>query len=171
LVRRLTFDTRSQVRISITGARAAGHAARLGRPGEHVPRPRRSGLSGEEPERGTLLVAITNAIVGLHKEHYGRGPTKAKTYYTGDLIVCLMREGFSMVERTLFESGQRQAVLEQRAAFQRAMEGRYTEAIERLTGRRVIAFMSNTHQDPDLVAEIFLLEPNDILSEDGAPEP
>jgi uncharacterized protein YbcI len=127
-------------------------------------------LSGEEPERGTLLVAITNAIVGLHKEHYGRGPTRAKTYYTGDLIVCLMREGFSMVERTLFESGQREAVLEQRAAFQRAMQGRYTEAIERLTGRRVIAFMSNTHQDPDLVAEIFVLEANDILRDDDAPE-
>jgi uncharacterized protein YbcI len=115
-------------------------------------------------------VAITNAIVGLHKEGYGRGPTKAKTYYTGDLIVCLMREGFSMVERTLFESGQHQAVLEQRAAFQRAMEGRYREAIERLTGRRVIAFMSNTHQDPDLVAEIFVLEPNDILRDDEPAE-
>jgi uncharacterized protein YbcI len=70
-----------------------------------------------------------------------------------------MREGFSKVERTLFESGQGAAVLEQRAAFQRAMERRYTEVVERLTGRRVVAFMSTTHQDPDLVAEMFVLEP------------
>lgn len=117
-----------------------------------------------------MLSDITNAIVSLHKEFYGRGPTKARTYHQGDLIVCLMREGFSLVERTLFESGRGEAVLEQRAAFQRAMEERYRTVIERITGRRVIAVMSGAHQDPDMVAEIFVLEPAGPSGDGRSPE-
>jgi uncharacterized protein YbcI len=113
---------------------------------------------------GELLSAISNRMVQLHKRFYGKGPTKARTHIMGDLVVCLMRGGFTKAEETLIASGRADLVHQQRRQFQQALKDEFTSAITEVTGRPVTAFMSNTHQDPHLIVEIFLLEG----SENGA---
>jgi uncharacterized protein YbcI len=92
------------------------------------------------------------------REHYGRGPIKAKTYVLDNLIVCVLSDGFTAVERTMMEGGEPDRVLEMRRSFQRVMKERYSEMIESLTGRRVLAFLSEAHVDPDLTVEMFLMD-------------
>lgn len=106
-----------------------------------------------------MLSAVSNQMVHLHKRYYGKGPTKARSYYVGDLLVCLMRGGFTRAEETLIESGRGDLVHEQRGEFQEALRHEFIEAVADATGRRVQAFMSTTHQDPELICEIFVLEP------------
>lgn len=105
--------------------------------------------------------AISPGIVHLLKEYYGKGPERARTLYSGDVVVVVMRGGFTTVEQTLLDAGRGQEVIQQRMAFQEAMEERFREVIEAHTGRKVLAFMSGSHQDPDLVTELFVLEPVD----------
>jgi uncharacterized protein YbcI len=114
---------------------------------------------------------ISRRIVQLHKEFYGRGPTKAKTYVDGDLVVVLMRGGFTPVEETLLQEGRGDSVIAQRMDFQDVMYDRFKEVVEQETGRKVVAFMSGSHQHPDLLGEIFLLESTDILQEEPANPP
>src|SRR4051795_9049805 len=104
---------------------------------------------------GELLSSISNRMVQLHKRYYGKGPTKARSYVMGDLVVCLMRGGFTKAEETLIESGRASIVHEQRGEFQQALKQEFTSAIEEVTGRKVRAFMSNTHDEPALIVEIF----------------
>ena len=113
--------------------------------------------------RGDLAAAISTAFVGLLKEHAGRGPTKCRTYIDDELIIVLMRGGYSRLENTLFEDGKWLDVRSTRHAFSDTMEGRFTETVERLTGRTVCAFMSASHQRPDIQVEMFVL--------DGDPDP
>jgi uncharacterized protein YbcI len=96
--------------------------------------------------------------VQLLKEHADRGPTRCRTYIDDDLIIVLMRGGYSRMENTLFEDGKWLDVRRARHTFQDTMEGRFTETIERLTGREVAAFMSASHQHPDLQIEAFVLD-------------
>lgn len=114
---------------------------------------------------GDVLTAISDGMVGLLKEFYGRGPTKAKSYYQDDLVVCVLRGGFSRVEQTLLEGGRTQAVIQQRMEFQELMRERFTGVIARATGRPVIGFMSGNQQDPDLMCEVFILGPTDLVDE------
>ncbi len=107
---------------------------------------------------GRLLAEITNRIVAFMREHYGRGPIKAKTYVLDDLVVCVLSDGFTAIERTMMEGGEPDRVLEMRRDFQRMMQRRYTEMVEELTGRKVLAFLSQAHVDPDLTVEIFLMD-------------
>ena len=107
---------------------------------------------------GRLLSEITNRIVVLMREHYGRGPIKAKTYVLDNLIVCVLSDGFTAIERTMMEGGEPERVLEMRRDFQRMMKVRYSEMIEELTGRRVLAFLSQAHVEPDLTVEMFLMD-------------
>ena len=113
--------------------------------------------------RGDLAAAISTAFVGLLKEHADRGPTKCRTYIDNELIIVLMRGGYSRLEGTLFEDGKWLDVRTTRHAFSDTMEGHFTETIERLTGRTVFAFMSASHQRPDIQVEMFVL--------DGYPDP
>lgn len=115
---------------------------------------------------GDILTAISQGMVALLKEFYGRGPTRAKTYFQDDLVVCVLRGGFSQVERTLLDGGRGAAVIQQRMEFQEVMRDRFVEVIERIVGRRVIGFMSGNQQDPDLMCEVFILDPSDLV-EDG----
>jgi uncharacterized protein YbcI len=92
------------------------------------------------------------------REHYGRGPIKAKTYLLDNLIVCVLSDGFTAIERTMMEGGEPERVLELRRDFQRMMKDRYTTMIEELTGRKVLAFLSQAHVEPDLTIEMFLLD-------------
>jgi uncharacterized protein YbcI len=108
---------------------------------------------------GQLLAAISTRIVAILREHYGRGPMKAKTYALDDLIVVVMRgSGFTPLEKTIVDSGQPDRVVEMRHDFQHLMTKRFTDTIEELTGRNVLAFLSQAHVDPDITIEIFFID-------------
>ena len=115
---------------------------------------------------GDVLTAISDGMVALLKEFYGRGPTRAKSYYQDDLVACVLRGGFSKVEQTLLQGGRGSAVIQQRMEFQELMRERFVKVIEDATGRRVIGFMSGNQQEPDMMCETFILAPSDLL--DGA---
>lgn len=115
---------------------------------------------------GAVLTAVSDGMVALLKEFYGRGPTQAKTYYYDDLVVCVLRGGFTRVEQTLLDGGRGSAVIEQRMAFQEVMRERFTAVIEHATGRPVIGFMSGNQQQPDMICEVFVLSPTDLLGDD-----
>jgi uncharacterized protein YbcI len=104
-------------------------------------------------------------MVALLREFYGRGPTRTKSYYQGDLVVCVLRGGFSRVEQTLLEGGRGSAVIQQRMEFQELMRERFETVIEHATGRRVIGFMSGNQQHPDMMCEVFILGPTDLVDE------
>src|SRR5437763_4762189 len=90
---------------------------------------------------GRLLAQISTNIVALLREHYGRGPMKAKTYALDDIVVCVLRgSGFTPIEKTMMDSGEPEGVVAMREDFQRLMAKRYQELIEDLTGRKVVAF-------------------------------
>jgi uncharacterized protein YbcI len=108
---------------------------------------------------GHLLSAISTSIVGILREHYGRGPMKAKTYVLDDIIVVVMRgSGFTPLEQTIMDSGQPDRVIAMREDFQRVMRRRYEQSIEGLTGRKVLAFLSQAHVEPDITMEIFFVD-------------
>jgi len=112
---------------------------------------------------GEELTAISDGLVALLKDFYGRGPTQAKSYYQDDLVVCILRGGYTQVEQTLLDGGRGSAVIEQRMQFQELMRERFEAVIEAATGRRVIGFMSGNQQDPDLMCEVFVLDPSDLV--------
>ena len=112
---------------------------------------------------GDTLTAISNGLVTLLKEYYGRGPTQAKSYFQDDLVVCVLRGGFSRVEETLLAGGRGAAVIQQRMEFQEVMRRRFEEVIEHATGRKVVGFMSGNQQDPDLMCEVFILSGTDLI--------
>jgi uncharacterized protein YbcI len=118
---------------------------------------------------GDVLTAISDGMVALLKEFYGRGPTQAKTYYQDDLVVCVLRGGFTRVEQTLLEGGRGHAVIAQRMEFQEVMRERFTAVIEHATGRPVIGFMSGNQQRPDMICEVFVLSPSDLVGEHELP--
>jgi uncharacterized protein YbcI len=108
---------------------------------------------------GHLLAAISTQVVAILREHYGRGPMKAKTYALDDLIVVVMRgSGFTPLEKTIMESGEPDRVVAMRHDFQHMMTKRFTSTIEELTGRTVLAFLSQAHVDPDITIEIFFID-------------
>lgn len=117
---------------------------------------------------GELAAKISTTFVQLLKEHADRGPTKCRTYIDEDLIIVLMRGGYSRMEDTLFEDGKWLDVRSMRHTFQDTMEGRFTETIERLTGREVAAFMSASHQHPDIQIEAFVLDGGSVPQ--GSPD-
>lgn len=113
----------------------------------------------EAPSGGRLLAAISTSIVGILRERYGRGPMKAKTYALDDIIVVVMRgSGFTPLEQTIMDSGQPDRVVDMRHEFQHMMHSQFTETIERLTDRKVLAFLSQAHVDPDITIEIFFVD-------------
>ncbi len=108
---------------------------------------------------GKLLAAISTSIVAILREHYGRGPMKAKTYALDDIIVVVMRgSGFTPLEQTIMNSGDPERVVAMREDFQRVMANRYRETIKELTGRNVVAFLSQAHVEPDITVEMFFVD-------------
>jgi uncharacterized protein YbcI len=106
-----------------------------------------------------MLAQISTGLVQLHSRYYGKGPTKAKTHLVDDTVVCVLRGGFTTVERTLLDTGEVESVYQMRRSFQQAMEESFRLIVEQATGRDVIAYMSSIHVDPDLAVELFVLEP------------
>ena len=111
------------------------------------------------PSGGVQLAEITNGLVHLHREYYGKGPTKAKTYAVDDTILCMLHGGFTTVEQTLMADGKMREVEETRRSFQRTMHARFVAVVETALGRRVIGYMSQVNADPDVALELFLLAP------------
>jgi uncharacterized protein YbcI len=108
---------------------------------------------------GRLLAQISTGIVALLREHYGRGPMKAKTYAIDDIIVVVMRgSGFTALEQTHMDSGHPARVVAMREEFQSMMAERYKQMIESLTGRKVVAFLSQAHVEPDITVEMFFVD-------------
>lgn len=114
---------------------------------------------GANHRGGQLLATISTQIVAILREHYGRGPMMAKTYALDDVIVVVLRgSGFTPLEKTIMESGQPEHVVAMRENFHAVMSDRFKETIEALTGRRVVAFLSQAHVDPDVTIEIFFVD-------------
>jgi uncharacterized protein YbcI len=109
-----------------------------------------------------MLAGISDEMVRLHSELYGRGPTKARTDWVGDrqeMLICVLQDCFTRVERTLVGRGDIDAVRHMRRAFQDAVRDEFIDIVESATGRRVLAFLSQVHGEPEVAIEFFLLEP------------
>jgi uncharacterized protein YbcI len=120
--------------------------------------------AGSQRHDGELAAAISNAVVGALTRTTGRGPTKAKTTLGDNGVFVVLQDSLTRGERVLADAGEGQAVLDLRRRWQRIMQVDVSGEIERLTGRRVIGFMSDNHIDPDLAVEVFVLEPVDTRS-------
>ncbi len=105
-----------------------------------------------------LLAAVTEEMVAMHERYYHRVPASAKTQLLeDDLLAVVMGGVYSDVEKTMIELQRSTLVQETRSAFQEAMQQRFIDSIERLSGREVLAFISNSHVGPDLEIELFVL--------------
>jgi uncharacterized protein YbcI len=108
---------------------------------------------------GDELAEITNGIVGLFREYYGRGPTRAKSYMLEDrYVVTILRDTLTTVERTLAEQGHISMVREVRLTFQEAMAGSFKGVVEQALGRKVVSYHSQILVEPDVGFEFFLLD-------------
>ena len=107
-----------------------------------------------------LLRAVTDAMVALHQRYHHRAPVTAKTQLLGgDLLACVLGGVYTDVEKTMIELQRTTIVQETRSAFQHAMQHKFIDAVERLSGRGVLAFISNHHVGPDMEIDLFLLNP------------
>jgi uncharacterized protein YbcI len=105
------------------------------------------------------LAAISRSMAGLQREHYGRKSTKVNAYAIKDMIVVVVRlKHLTPLERSLVDGGEPERVLALRADFARVMAGRYTHTVEQVTGRTVVALLSQAHVDPDIIVDAFLLD-------------
>lgn len=113
-------------------------------------------MSAVEPD-GEKLAAISNAIVKIFSEAYGRGPTKAKTYAFDDYVLCVLEDILTTVERTLVDRGEEALVRAVRLRFQEMEADQFTSAVEQLMGRPVIAYHSQVTFHPAVGFEMFVL--------------
>jgi uncharacterized protein YbcI len=116
-----------------------------------------------EPElpadRGSARSAIANAVVRLHAEHCGRGPTRARAHVADDHVLVVLEDVFTVAERTLVAGGRGDEVVASRQALGQILRERFVAVVELATGRRVRAFFCETSVEPEMVVELFLLEP------------
>ena len=109
---------------------------------------------------GSILREISRSMVRLYKEQFGRGPENVSTHYsTPDTIISILGNSLTPVERTMRDIGEEQRLRDIRMMFQHATEPKFREAVEQITGRRVIGFMSGIDVQHDLSCEVFTLEP------------
>ena len=136
------------------------------------PTPAAEGIPADgRPRGGSLLAQISNAMVRIHKEHWGKGPTKARTIYAEDIVLTRLDEIFTQAEITLVQAGREEEVRNMRIAFQRELEHEFVGAVERLTGRKVHAFISEIHAPTNMGIELFVLEPAEAPSDPSADTP
>lgn len=112
-------------------------------------------LTGE-----ALLAAVTTAMVELHERYHHRKPVTAKTQLLGeDLLACVLGGVYTDVEKTMIELQRSPVVKDTRSEFQNAMQHKFVDVVEGLSGRKVMSFISDSHVGPDMEIEIFMLEP------------
>jgi uncharacterized protein YbcI len=119
--------------------------------------------------RGIEVAELSNAMVRLYKELFGRGPTKAHTAYaTADLVICTLEDSLTAAERKLVELGEHQALRDTRMLFQHASDDEFVQVVEAITGRVVRAFVSGIDTQHDVSSEVFYLQPLADPALDGA---
>ena len=119
----------------------------------------RTASAGEPSPAGAVNIALSNAIVRLHRDYLGRGPTRTRTSIRDDVVVVVMHDTLTKAERSLAEDGKRDEVLFTRSSLQSTMRNDMVAAVEQILSRRVVAFLSSNHIDPDLACEVFVLAP------------
>lgn len=125
-------------------------------------------MTGVIPQSpGSVAASISNRVVQLLNSYTGRGPTKAWTVMGDDLISVVLRDMLSKGERSLVSDGRRELVLSMRKAYQDTMRVDLIAAVEEISGRKVIAFLSDNHIDPDIAIESFVLAPGSPAHELG----
>ena len=107
---------------------------------------------------GELNAAVTREVVRIHSESHGRGPKKAFSFHNGNVLVTILEEVLTPAERKLAGNGESEAVLRMRDLYQRSMAAELKRCVETITGREVIALMSDNHLDPDMAIETFILD-------------
>jgi uncharacterized protein YbcI len=115
----------------------------------------------ERPGAGSRAAAISNGVVRLMNEYTGRGPTRARTYINDQLVSVVLRDTLTKGERSLVADGKSALVLSTRREFQNTMRDDLVALVEEITGRTVIAFLSDNHLDPDIAIESFVLAGED----------
>jgi uncharacterized protein YbcI len=116
--------------------------------------------SEERIQRDGLYAKVSREMVALYKEQFGRGPTKARTAFAGpNCLVCTLEESLTPAEQNMVALGEHQRLRDVRLFFQHASEDQFKEVVERLTGRKVLGFVSGMDTECDISAEIFYLEP------------
>jgi uncharacterized protein YbcI len=129
-----------------------------------------TGATKDDQRTGGVLSAISNALVTLHKEQFGRGPTRARTNFAGeDTLVCVLEDALLPAERVMVQMGDQQRVRESRIALQAATSDQFVGAIERILSRQVTAFASAIDPDRGVVWEVFNLQPGDARRDGGGP--
>lgn len=111
------------------------------------------------PDRGAMRSQLANAVVRLHAENYGRGPTRARAHLGEDHVLVVLEDVFTTAERTLVSAGESERVRTVRGAYSDATRQAFTVAIEEITGRKVRAYMAQTSAEPEIAVELFFLEP------------
>jgi uncharacterized protein YbcI len=115
-------------------------------------------MAGKEtPKGGHALAELSNAMVALHRAHFGRGPGAAKSFVTDEMAVCILTDIYTPVERTLIAANQADHVRRTRRLHQEALEEEYKSRVAQILGRPVAAFLSVVHVEPDVAIEVFLL--------------
>jgi uncharacterized protein YbcI len=122
----------------------------------------------ERKADGAVLTALSNAVVQIVREYTGRGPSKARASIRDNVVIVLMQETLLKAEHSLINDSKGPLVVEMRRSFQQTMRDELSAAVERITERKVIAFMSDSHLEPDYSIEVFVLAPE---GEDGATPP
>lgn len=113
-------------------------------------------------DRGRELALLSTAMVRLYKEQFGRGPERSRSYFAGrDTLICMLADTLTPVERSMRGMGEHQRLRDIRMMFQYATETRFRAAVEEITGRRVLSFMSAVDVERDLACEIFVFEPQE----------
>ncbi len=107
---------------------------------------------------GELNAALTREMVRIHTANLGRGPNKSFSLHNGNIVLTVLQEVLTKAEQNLAGNGHGEAVLSMRDLFQRTMAEEMKESVERLTRRKVVAFMSDNHLDPDMAVEVFILD-------------
>ena len=114
----------------------------------------------DQPHSGELAAAISDLTVQLLSDYTGRGPRRARTHISGELVAVVVQDAMTKGERSLIRDGEQDRVLDTRHAFQRTMREDLAGGVAQITGREVVAFMSANHIDPDVGVEVFILAPD-----------
>jgi uncharacterized protein YbcI len=111
---------------------------------------------------GSLVTALSNAVVRIVREYTGRGPTRARASIRDNVVIVLMQETLLKAEHSLIRDNKGKLVIEMRRSFQQTMRQELSDAVAEITGRKVVAFMSDSHLEPDYSVEVFVLEPEPV---------
>jgi uncharacterized protein YbcI len=119
-------------------------------------------LHADVPEGQSTSLAVSNAMVRLYKEQFGRGPTKAQTHFAGpDILITTLKDSLTPAERNLVALGEHRRLRDTRMFFQYASEDEFRGTVEHIIGRKVVAFVSGIDTMQDVSSEVFYLEPRD----------